>query len=103
VISIFQDWWNGPSLAPSAMPVALFCAVCGAMVLSLFTRGFGLGIVVFNTAILFIGAYLANVLTRGFDIPLDYYFTRPVVMSFGGMLVTALLVLAVLARSGIED
>ena len=47
------------------------------MVLSLFTRGFGLGIVVFNTAILFIGAYLANVLTRGFDIPLDYDLQPP--------------------------
>lgn len=103
MISFFLDWWNGPALAPSAVPVAMFCALCGAMVLSLFTRGFGFGIVIFNTTMLFLGAYLANVLTQGLDIPLDYYFLRPVVVSFGGMLVTAILVLAVMAHSGIED
>ena len=103
MISFFLDWWNGPALAPSAVPVAMFCALCGAMVLSLFTRGFGFGIVIFNTTMLFLGAYLANVLTQGLDIPLDYYFLRPVVVSFGGMLVTAILVLAVMVHSGIED
>ena len=103
MISIFLDWWNGPSLAPSAVPVAMFCALCGAMVLSLFTRGFGFGIIIFNTAILFVGAYLANVLTARLDLPLDYYFMRPVVISFAGMLVTSILVLAVLPRGGYED
>ncbi|MFO1132459.1 MAG: hypothetical protein U1E16_10690 [Hyphomicrobiales bacterium] len=103
MIRFVLDWWNGPVLAPSAVPVAMFCAICGAMVLSLFTRGFGFGIIVFNTAVLFLGAYGANVLMAGLDLPLDYYFMRPVVISFAGMLVTALLVLAILARGGYED
>ena len=92
------SWWNGAALPPTAVPVALVCAMCGAAVLALFTRWIGLATLLINAVVLFIGAYAANVLSADLNLPLERYYVRPIMMSFLGMSISSLVVLALLSR-----
>ena len=91
-------WWSN-SLPPTAMPVALVCALCGAGVLSLFTRWVGLPSLIINAVALFIGAYLANVLSADLRVPLERFYVKPIVMSFMGMSASSLVMLLLFSRS----
>ena len=92
-------WWDGSQLPPTAVPVALVCGLCGAVVLSLFTRWMGLTSLLINGVVLCIGAYVANVLTAGLTIPLERYYVKPIIMSFLGMSASSVLVLMLFSRS----
>ncbi|MCX7348511.1 MAG: hypothetical protein NTZ54_02980 [Alphaproteobacteria bacterium] len=98
MIDLF-DLWATARLPATLVPVALVCAVLGAVILTLFTKRMGLGILLISTAVLFIGAVLANLLTSGIHIPLDRYYVRPMVISCMGMAVSSVLMLLLLARS----
>lgn len=96
-------WWENLSLSPTVLPVSLVCALCGAFILSLFTRWKGFSPFVFNTAALFVGAYFANVLAVGFTLSLERLYARPIVVSFFGMTVIAVLLLLGTTRSGTNE
>ena len=95
-----MDWWSGTELPPSVIPIAVICALAGSGVLSLYTRWYGLGTLLFNGVALFIGAMAANLLSLDLYLPLDRYYVRPVVVSFAGMSLISVVVLMWFVRSG---
>ena len=73
MISIFLDWWNGPCARHHPRcRLRMFCAIVrGHGCCRCSPDGFGFGIIIFNTTMLFVGAYLAQcLLTPGLDLPL---------------------------------
>jgi hypothetical protein len=98
-VNAFGPWWDTVDLPSTTVPMALVCAVVGAFVLSMYTRWLGPATAVINGLALFAGAYLANVVGIGLNLPFERFYVAPILLSFAGMSVTALLVLLVFARN----
>lgn len=73
-------------------------ALVGGIILSRFTAYFGLATYVVNIVTLFAGGVLANVLVKPFYDPLDNSLQRPLLIALMGMMVVAILTMAILAR-----
>ena len=95
----FSLWWSGIEMPSTTLPVALVCTVVGAFVLSLYTRWMGSFTIVINGLALFGGAYLANVLGASLKLPFERLYTQPILLSFAGMSVIAILVLLFSAKN----
>jgi hypothetical protein len=98
-VTDFSLWWNEIELPSTTVPVALVCAVVGAAVLSMYTRWLGPATIVINGLVLFAGAYLANVVGIGLNLPFERFYAAPILLSFAGMSVIGLLMLLVLAKN----
>ena len=73
------------------------CVLLGASILTQFTRVGGLAGFAINSMLLLGGALAADYLTHGMPLPL-YFIQRILLVYFGGMLVSALLLLLLFPR-----
>mgnify|MGYP000969141104 CR=1 FL=1 len=92
------NWLTQTELPHTVVPVAAICALLGAAVLWPFTRQMGLWTLPVSFAVLFVGAYAANLLTNRFELPFNRFVERPLLMSVFGMMVIAIPLLFVLQR-----
>ena len=67
------------------------------------TRWLGVGTLIFNVAVLFLGAYLGNILTSGFHMSLERHYGRPIMMSVLGMALISIPLLMINLRRGPND
>lgn len=91
-------WADYFHVTPGVLAIIATCALLGAMVLARFTRLPVIFNYVVNVLLLFGGALLANRLFDGTGEDYGFGPQRTLLISFGGMLVAALLALVVLAR-----
>jgi len=101
-VSDILYWFNHVDLPYTVVPVAVICSILGALVLYPFTRLMGLWTVVLNFIVLFVGAYMANVLMASIYLPLNRHFERPLVISLAGMMVMSVPLLFLLQRRANE-
>lgn len=102
VVADILNWFNNSQLPHTVLPVALVSAVCGALVLSRFTRWLGPWTLFINGGALFVGAYAANLLLSGVSMPLNRFFERPLLVSFIGMTVVSIPLLMLSQRRSNE-
>jgi len=74
------------------------CALVGGIILSRFTTYSGTATYLVNILILFAAGVGANVLVKPFYSPLDNSLQRPLFIALAGMLVVAILTLAIMSR-----
>ncbi|MCA3560099.1 MAG: hypothetical protein IOC82_03595 [Aestuariivirga sp.] len=79
--------------------MALVCSILGTVILSIYLRWQGVMTLMISAVVLFIGAYLGNVLTANVDIPLDQFYVRPIFVSIVGMSVAALVLLLIFLKN----
>jgi hypothetical protein len=96
-------WSNASQLPPTALMVALICALLGTAILSRFTHRAGLVSLLINMGTLFLGAYFANLLTAALELPLERHYVRPILMSVLGMSASSVLVLMLFSRTHNTD
>jgi hypothetical protein len=73
-------------------------ALVGGIILSRFTTYFGIATYLVNILVLFAGGVLANMLVEPFYSPLDNSLQRPLFIALIGMLIVAILTLAIFSR-----
>lgn len=93
IFTIFGNVRDHQSLAPDLLPLTIFFAVTGGLILSKFTGSIGNLTLPINASALFIGAMAANRMTAGLKLPLDSTLEAPMVMSLIGMTIVSFLML----------
>jgi hypothetical protein len=93
IFTIFGNVRDHQSLSPDLLPLIIFFAVTGGLILSKFTGSIGNLTLPINASALFIGAMGANWLTSSIKLPLDSTLEAPMVMSLVGMTVVSFLML----------
>ena len=77
------------SVVDQQLPLSTVFAGLGALVLGKFTGAIGGLTLPLNYSVLFIGAYLSNMLLHGLDLPIDRAVQQPMLISMIGMLAGA--------------
>lgn len=93
IFAIFGNVRDHQSLSPDLLPLTIFFAVVGGVILSKFTGSIGNLTLPINSSALFIGAMGANWLTANLKLPLDPTLEAPMAMSLVGMTVVSFLML----------
>jgi H+/Cl- antiporter ClcA len=89
-----QSLIGGAPLPPMALWICIIFALIGTALLSNYTAK-SVVTTAMNTAAMFIGALIGNLMLRGIHLPLDPERQAPVVFALAGMIPAALLMLAV--------
>lgn len=93
IFTIFGNVRDYQSLSPDLLPLTIFFAVVGGLILSKFTGTIGNLTLPINSSALFIGAMGSNWLTSNIKLPLDSTLEAPMAVSLIGMTIVSLLML----------
>jgi uncharacterized membrane protein YhhN len=93
IFMVFGDIRDHQSLSPHLLPLTLFFATVGGLILSKFTGSIGNLTLPINSSALFIGAMGANWLTASVKLPLNSALEAPMAVSLAGMTVVSFLML----------